>query len=209
MKDKAYIGVAFVVLIFGIWTVKEVKSRYFTKADLYEIGPAPKFKLTNQNGKTITNNDYLGKVYVLEFFFSTCPTICPKMNANMLQLQDAFYNEKQFGIASITINPENDTPQVLKEHAEMLGVKIPNWNMLTGDKNYIYDLANKGFKIYADQNNKALGGFEHSGLFALIDKNGTIRCRTDEFNNPILYYDGTETESVKMLKEDIKKLLKE
>jgi len=209
MKDKAYIGVAFVVLIFGIWTVKEVKNRYFTKADLYEIGPAPKFELTNQNGKTITNNDYLGKVYVLEFFFSTCPTICPKMNANMLQLQDAFYNEKQFGIASITINPENDTPQVLKEHAEMLGVKNPNWNMLTGDKNYIYDLANKGFKIYADQNNKALGGFEHSGLFALIDKNGTIRCRTDEFNNPILYYDGIEPESVKMLKEDIKKLLKE
>lgn len=209
MKNKSYIGISFIVLIFGIWTVKEIRARYFTKSDLVEIGSAPQFELTNQNGKTITDKEYLGKVYVLEFFFSTCPTICPKMNQNMLKLQEAFYNEKDFGIVSITINPENDTSEVLKKHAEDLGVKLPNWNMLTGDKTYIYDLANKGFKIYADENNKAAGGFEHSGLFALIDKDGNIRCRKDEFGNPILYYDGIEAESVKQLKEDIAKLLKE
>lgn len=209
MKDRAYIGVAFIVLIFGIWTVKEIKARYFTKSDLYEIGSAPRFELTNQNGQQITDQDYIGKVYVLEFFFTTCPTICPKMNANMLQLQDIFYNQHNFGIVSITIDPKHDTVEVLQKHAQNLGVKHLNWNLLTGNKEYIYDLANKGFKIYADENEKVMGGFEHSGMFALIDKKGNIRCRTDAYNNPILYYDGTESKSVQELKEDIQKLLKE
>jgi protein SCO1/2 len=146
---------------------------------------------------------------VLEFFFSTCPTICPKMNQNMLELQEEFGANKAFGIASITINPENDTPKVLKEHAEHLGVKMENWNFLTGDKDYIYDLSNKGFNIYAAENNKAMGGFEHSGLFALIDKEGNIRCRKDEFGNPILYYDGIEESGIEAIKEDIKVLLEE
>lgn len=209
---KSYIGLAFIILIFGIWVVKEINARYYSKSDLAEIGSAPRFELTNQNGKTISDKDYLGKVYVLEFFFSTCPTICPKMNQNMLILQDEFLNEKDFGIVSITINPQNDTPQVLKEHAEHLGVKMESWNFLTGDQEYIYDLSNKGFNIYAAENNKAMGGFEHSGLFALIDKDGNIRCRKDNFGNPILYYDGIEktgNNGVNALKEDIKKLLAE
>lgn len=209
---KSYIGLAFIILIFGIWVVKEINARYYSKSDLAEIGSAPRFELTNQYGKTISDKDYLGKVYVLEFFFSTCPTICPKMNQNMLILQDEFLNEKDFGIVSITINPQNDTPQVLKEHAEHLGVKMESWNFLTGDQEYIYDLSNKGFNIYAAENNKAMGGFEHSGLFALIDKDGNIRCRKDNFGNPILYYDGIEktgNNGVNALKEDIKKLLAE
>lgn len=209
---KSYIGLAFIILVFGIWVVKEINARYYSKSDLAEIGSAPRFELTNQYGKTISDKDYLGKVYVLEFFFSTCPTICPKMNQNMLILQDEFLNEKDFGIVSITINPQNDTPQVLKEHAEHLGVKMESWNFLTGDQEYIYDLSNKGFNIYAAENNKAMGGFEHSGLFALIDKDGNIRCRKDNFGNPILYYDGIEktgNNGVNALKEDIKKLLAE
>lgn len=209
---KSYIGLAFIILVFGIWVVKEINTRYYSKSDLAEIGSAPRFELTNQYGKTISDKDYLGKVYVLEFFFSTCPTICPKMNQNMLILQDEFLNEKDFGIVSITINPQNDTPQVLKEHAEHLGVKMESWNFLTGDQEYIYDLSNKGFNIYAAENNKAMGGFEHSGLFALIDKDGNIRCRKDNFGNPILYYDGIEktgNNGVNALKEDIKKLLAE
>lgn len=209
---KSYIGLAFIVLIFGIWVVKEMDMRYFSKSTLAEIGSAPRFELTNQTGENITDQYYKGKVYVLEFFFSTCPTICPKMNQNMLQLQDEFGNNEDFGIVSITINPENDTPQVLKYHAEHLGVKMKNWNFLTGDKKYIYDLANKGFNIYAAENNKAMGGFEHSGLFALIDKEGNIRCRKDEFGNPILYYDGIEesgNNGINAIKEDIKILLEE
>lgn len=208
MNNKSYIGISFIVLIFGIWAVPKIAAK-FQKSDLVEIGPVPAFELTNQNEKKISDKDYLGKVYVVEFFFSTCPTICPKMNESMLQLQEEYYGNPKFGIASITIDPAKDTPQVLKEHAEVLGVKHYNWHFLTGDKEYIYNLANKGFNLYAGQNNKAAGGFEHSGLFALVDKKGNIRCRKDAQGNPILYYDGLEAEGVQAIKEDIKKLLEE
>ncbi len=208
MKNKSYIGISFIVLIFGIWTVPKIIAK-FQKSDLVEIGPVPTFKLTDQNNKTISDKDYLGKVYVVEFFFTTCPTICPKMNESMLQLQNEFYGNPNFGIASITIDPVKDTPQVLKEHADLLGVKHYNWHFLTGDKDYIYSLANKGFNLYAGENNKAAGGFEHSGLFALIDKEGKIRCRKDAQGNPILYYDGLDAAGVEAIKEDIKKLLEE
>lgn len=208
MKNKSYIGISFIVLIFGIWAVPKIIAK-FQKSDLVEIGPVPAFKLTNQDNKSISDKDYLGKVYVVEFFFSTCPTICPKMNQSMLQLQEEFYGNPNFGLASITIDPAKDTPQVLKEHANLLGVKHYNWHFLTGDKEYIYSLANKGFNLYAGENNKAAGGFEHSGLFALVDKDGKIRCRKDAQGNPILYYDGLEASGVEAIKEDIKKLLEE
>jgi protein SCO1/2 len=208
MKNKSYIGISFIVLIFGIWAVPKIIAK-FQKSDLVEIGPVPAFELTDQNNKKISNTDYLGKVYVVEFFFSTCPTICPKMNQSMLQLQDAFYGNPNFGLVSITIDPEHDTALVLKEHASLLGVKRYNWHFLTGDKKYIYNLANKGFNLYAGENNKAAGGFEHSGLFALVDKEGNIRCRKEAQGNPILYYDGLETSGVEAIKEDIKKLLEE
>jgi protein SCO1/2 len=208
MKNKSYIGISFIVLIFGIWAVPKIIAK-FQKSDLIEIGPVPAFELTDQNDKKISDTDYLGKVYVVEFFFSTCPTICPKMNQSMLQLQEAFYGNPNFGLASITIDPEHDTAAVLKEHANLLGVKHYNWHFLTGDKEYIYNLANKGFNLYAGENNKAAGGFEHSGLFALVDKEGKIRCRKDAQGNPILYYDGLEASGVEAIKEDIKKLLEE
>ena len=208
MKNKSYIGISFIVLIFGIWAVPKIVAK-FQKSDLVEIGPVPTFKLTNQDNKSISDKDYLGKVYVVEFFFSTCPTICPKMNANLKEVQLQFKGVKNFGIASITINPKNDTAEVLKKHAEDLGINDENWHFLTGDKEYIYEIANKGFNMYAAQNDKVNGGFEHSGLFALIDKNGTIRCRKDDFGNPILYYDGLEKAGIKALTEDIKLLLQE
>ena len=208
MNNKSYIGISFIILIFGIWAVPKIIAK-FQKSDLVEIGPVPSFSLKDQNNKTISDKDYLGKVYVVEFFFSTCPTICPKMNESMLQLQNEFYGNPNFGIASITIDPAKDTPQVLKEHANLLGVKHYNWHFLTADKEYIYSLANKGFNLYAGENNKVAGGFEHSGLFALIDKDGKIRCRKDAQGNPILYYDGLEASGVEAIKEDIKKLLEE
>ena len=208
MKNKSYIGISFIVLVFGIWTVNELISRN-KKSDLVEIGPVPAFELTDQNDKKISDKDYLGKVYVVEFFFITCPTICPKMNQSMLQLQDEFYGNPNFGLASITIDPEHDSAALLKEHADLLGVKHYNWHFLTGNKKYIYNLANKGFNLYAGENNKAAGGFEHSGLFALVDKEGKIRCRKDAQGNPILYYDGLEASGVEAIKEDIKKLLEE
>jgi protein SCO1/2 len=131
------------------------------------------------------------------------------MNKNMKDIQKEFSKESNFGVASITINPENDTVEVLKEHANQLGITSPNWHFLTGDKEYILSLANKGFNLYAAENKKVNGGFEHSGLFALVDKEGKIRCRKDNQGNPILYYDGLEAKGVKEIKEDIKLLLEE
>ena len=226
-KNKSYIGISFIILIFGIYAVPKIVERIkndkvvqgdrldrvIPKTDnddkLINIGPAPKFELINQDNKKITNETYKGKVYVLEFFFTTCPTICPKMNESMLLIEKKFFGNPNFGIVSITIDPEHDTAKALKDHANLLGVKSSNWNFLTGDKAYIFNLANKGFNLYAGENTKVAGGFEHSGLFALIDKNGNIRCRNDEFGNPILYYDGLDKMGVRNIQQDINILLKE
>ena len=226
-KNKSYIGISFIILIFGIYAIPKIVERIKNdkvvqgdrldsvnpttteEGELIKIGPAPKFELMNQDNKKVTNETYKGKVYVLEFFFTTCPTICPKMNESMLLIEKKFFGNPNFGIVSITIDPEHDTAKVLKEHANLLGVKSTNWNFLTGDKAYIFNLANKGFNLYAGENKKVAGGFEHSGLFALIDKNGNIRCRNDEFGNPILYYDGLDKMGVRNLQQDINILLEE
>jgi protein SCO1/2 len=227
-KNKSYIGISFIILIFGIYAVPKIVDRIKngevvkgnrldnvglktdkSDAKLLTIGPAPKFELTNQDNVKISNETYKGKVYVLEFFFTTCPSICPKMNLSMLEIEKTFFGNPNFGIVSITIDPNHDTPQVLKDHAKLLGVKSSNWNFLTGDKTVIMDLSNKGFNLYAGENAKVNGGFEHSGLFALIDKDGNIRCRKDEFGNPILYYDGLDKKGVRDIQEDIKILLAE
>jgi protein SCO1/2 len=226
-KNKSYIGISFIILIFGIYAIPKIVERIKNdkvvqgdrldsvnpttteEGELIKIGPAPKFELINQDNKKVTNETYKGKVYVLEFFFTTCPTICPKMNESMLLIEKKFFGNPNFGIVSITIDPEHDTAKVLKEHANLLGVKSTNWNFLTGDKAYIFNLANKGFNLYAGENKKVAGGFEHSGLFALIDKNGNIRCRNDEFGNPILYYDGLDKMGVRNLQQDINILLEE
>ncbi|OCB74373.1 SCO family protein [Flavobacterium crassostreae] len=226
-KNKSYIGISFIILVFGIYAIPKIISRIqngeVVKADrldkvvtasvkeekLVVIGVAPKFELVNQNNQTITNNDYKDMVYVLEFFFTTCPSICPKMNQSMLLVEKKFFGNPNFGIVSITIDPKKDTSEVLKEHAALLGVRSANWNFLTGDRNAILDLANKGFNLYAAANAKVAGGFEHSGLFALIDKQGNIRCRKDAFGNPILYYDGLDKKGVRDLQQDISLLLEE
>jgi len=227
MKNKSYIGLSFVILVFGIIFIPRIISRIQngtvvqgdridavsnhknSDTGLLKIGPVPKFELTDQNNAKISNETYKGKVYVVEFFFSTCPSICPIMNRNMVDIQNEFFGNPNFGIASISINPEYDTSKVLKEHAQKIGVKSSNWHLLTGDKDYIYGIANRGFNLYVGENKNISAGFEHSGLFALIDKQGNIRCRKDKFDNPILYYDGLDKKGVKAITQDIKKLLNE
>lgn len=242
--NYSYIGIAFIILLFGIIFIPRIVDR-ITNGDISrqesrsnyekpevsktsdlvfisnngENRKVPDFSFVNQHGKTITNKDYEGKVYVIEFFFSTCPTICPRMNRNLIQIQNEFKGFEDFGVASFTINPDFDTPEVLKAYAEKYGVTNPNWNLMTGDKEAIYKLSNEGFYIYAAANEEIEGGFEHSGNFALIDKNGFIRSRVVN-GNPIIYYNGITSESEKTdedgkleeisaLKEDIKKLLNE
>lgn len=208
MKKYSYIGIAFIILIFGIYAVPKIVNK-FKIPKLVTIGKVPPFEFTNQDGKLITNSFYDGKVWVVEFFFTTCPTICPKMNENMLKIQNEFYGNLDFGIASFSINPKYDTPQILKEYAETHGATSKNWNFLTGDQDIIYELANTGFTLYAGEDSNAEGGFEHSGMFALVDKEGNIRSRLDEYGNPIAFYDGLDPKGVQQIKEDIKILLKE
>ncbi len=244
-NNYSYVGISLIILVFGIIFVPKIVDRITNKdiirnesrsqpindgenriSDLVFIETngqkrkVPAFSFTNQDGLTITNKDYEGKVYVVEFFFTTCPTICPRMNANLIQIQNSFTAYNDFGVASFTINPKHDTPVVLKKYAERYGVINPNWHLLTGDQEEIYNLANEGFYIYTAQNEEIEGGFEHSGNFALIDKNGFIRSRITGSGNPIIYYNGIISEEegiddegykeeISLLKEDIKKLLNE
>ncbi|GGG94442.1 photosynthetic protein synthase II [Polaribacter pacificus] len=212
-KKYSYIGISFVILIFGIYVVPKVVKR-FEKADLVAFNKVPDFSFVNQYGKTITNKDYEEKVYVVEFFFTTCPSICPIMNEKMLTIQDAFYGNPGFGIASFSITPDIDSPEVLAAYAKSHNITSKNWNLLTGNsEEIVYALANQGFKLYAGRGDEDHGGFEHSGLFALIDKDGVIRSRKDEHGNPIMYYRALEEngfpDQIKELKEDIKLLLDE
>ncbi len=195
------------LLIF--WVVKQFVYRAEKgKTALATIQRVPNFKLVNQDGKYITNKDYLGKVYVAEFFFTTCPNICKDMNANMLKLQNHFFGHKNFGILSFSVNPEYDTTEVLKAYANKLGVVSPNWNFLTGDQRYIYNLALKGYFVTAKEDEIAEGGFVHSEYFVLVDKKGNIRSRVEN-GTPKAVYFGTNPKEIQKLKEDITILLNE
>ncbi|MDT0554055.1 SCO family protein [Urechidicola vernalis] len=213
MKNKSYIGVAFIILIFGIYAVPKIVDN-FKKVELHTFSKVPNFEFVDQHNKTVTNQTYNGKVYVLEFFFTTCPTICPIMNKKMIEVQNEFFGNPNFGVASVSINPDYDTPEVLNAYAKEYGVNSPNWHMLTGKpKEVVYDLSNNGFKLFAGIAGEEVGGFEHSGLFALVDKNGYIRSRYDKDGNPIMYYRALKEnefeDQIKELKEDIKILLNE
>ena len=170
------------------------------------------FLFLNQDSLFISNQDFNGKVFVAEFFFTRCPSICIEMNKNMKVLDELYGDRDDFGIASFTIDPENDTPTTLKKYSELIEVKSKNWHFLTGDKEDIYELSNKGFNIFSSINEAVEGGFEHQGFFALIDKDGYIRSRVNDFGTPIVYYSGITNENqdvqgIEMIKEDIDKLL--
>lgn len=216
-KRKIIFPVVIIILLFlGIG----LGMSYF-KNNLFTVMKVPDFELTDQNRKKITNKDMLGKVYLVEFFFSTCPTICPVMNTNMRAIEEEI-NDPNFGIISISIDPDNDTPEKLKQHAQRIGVKSPNWHFLTGNRTYIGNLADE-FDIYVGNQEDESENLNHSGMIALVDKDGNIRCRFDKNNKPILYYSGLNYEDKEgtnpklngkfhpdreYLIEDIKKLLK-
>ena len=245
MDNKKNIIIIILILVFGLVFVPRIIDRVKNddvsrsesrslKLDNFEknIEPlpyllvnnerkkVPDFKFINQNEKLVSNKDYLGKVYIVEFFFTTCTTICPIMNTNLVHIQNSFTAFPDFGIASFSINPEYDTSQVLRLYAQDNGITNPNWNLMTGDRNEIYKLANDGFNLYTAASSDFLDGFEHSGYFAIIDKEGYIRSRVDEFGNPKIYYKGSvdfnekldnngEAEEITILKEDLLKLLNE
>ncbi len=161
------------------------------------------FEFKNQYGKTISLSDLKHKIFVVEYFFTTCGTICPKMNIQMKRVQNAFLKNQNVNILSFTVNPEIDTIEQMKMYADAHGAISGKWHFLTGDKVKLYDLARKSFFVLKPAEAQNLGDvgsdFIHTNNFVLVDKQLRIRG----------YYDGTSTKEVNNLIVDINQLINE
>lgn len=152
------------------------------------------FSLTNQNGKTITQNDYEGKIYIADFFFTTCQSICPKMTHNMAEIQKATLDNPDILLLSHTVMPEVDSVPILKKYALEKGVNDKKWNLVTGTKEQIYDLARRSYLAVKIGKPEERYDMVHTENFVLVDKERRVRG----------FYDGTKEEDVKRLIEDVK-----
>ena len=150
------------------------------------------FSLTNQNGQTVTQDTYKGKIYVADFFFTTCQTICPIMTSNMVELQDKLANNPDVLLLSHTVMPEIDTVAQLKKYAIQKKVNAAQWNLVTGSKQEIYDLARKQYLVAKENPDDPLG-LVHTENFVLIDTQKRIRG----------FYDGTQTQEIDRILHDI------
>jgi protein SCO1/2 len=157
------------------------------------------FRLINQNGETVTQEDYKDKIYVADFFFTTCQTICPVMTKNMAEVQKKIMLDDEIMLLSHTVTPEIDTVAQLKRYAIEKGVNDAKWNLVTGDKKQIYELARKSYLAVKDDGDGGPYDMIHTENFMLIDKKRQIRG----------FYDGTNPEEIKRLMDDIETLKKE
>lgn len=158
----------------------------------------PPFSFINQDSSIITNKTFDNSIYVADFFFTSCPSICPIMSKNLLKVLDKYKGNKEVKILSHSIDTKYDTPWVLKKYATKLGVEGDQWQFVHGSQESIYGIADK-YMVYAKENSSAPGGFEHQGWLILIDKEKRIRGA----------YDGTNDEQVSQLMSDMDILLKE
>ena len=185
---KIYIGVAiFLITSFFFKDSQPAK-------ELPEIGNIPQFEFTNSDGNTVTLDNLKGKVWVADFIFTTCTMACPMMTGNMNIVHKKFKKNDNVRLVSISVYPEYDTPEVLKNYASQYDADTEKWLFLTGKEDAVKDIIRDGFKI---------GDYEdiifHSEKFALVDKKGIIRA----------YYNGMKSEDMKQLKKDINALLKQ
>jgi protein SCO1 len=158
----------------------------------------PNFQFTNQLGEKITKSAFENKIYVADFFFTHCPTICPKVTAQMLRVYNKFETRPEVGLISHSIDPKRDTVGRLLEYANKLGVSAPKWHFVTGIKDSVYKIAQNYFSVAKEDPNSP-GGFDHSGRLILIDKQKRVRS----------FCDGTDAKDVDRFMEDIEILLKE
>ncbi len=159
----------------------------------------PPFSFVDQNRETITDKNLDGKIYVADFFFTSCPSICPTMQRNMLTVFKAYEGKNNFKLVSFTIDPRHDTIPVLKTYAEKLGAKANQWYFLLGKKEEVYQLAEKNYLVSVSQDNRAPGGYVHQGWLVLVDKKGRVRGA----------YDGTDKKQVQQLITDVQVLMDE
>lgn len=159
----------------------------------------PDFKLYNQDSAVVTLKDFDNTIYVADFFFTTCPTICPIMHRNLLKVYKKYEQNNEVKFASHTIDVKYDKPSVMKAYAKKLGVKTKNWEFLWGKRDEIYALAERNYMVYTKEEAQAPGGFAHQGYLILVDKQKRIRGA----------YDGTVDKDVNKLMADMDILLKE
>lgn len=211
MRSNSTIWI-FALLVFGIpvglWAIYLFYDREFSTLPVFgkEVSISnnkvdhriPAFELVNQDGQSSNIDLWNGKIVVVDFFFSHCPSICPKMTASLKSVQNAF-DEKEIWITSFSIDPERDDPEQLKKYAGKFQINTANWQLLTGDKKDIYKLARNGFMIVATDGDGGEDDFIHSEKLVLIDKQKRIRG----------YYNGTDKQEVTKLIQDIKKLRSE
>jgi protein SCO1/2 len=170
-------------------TTVQYISKYHTIAN---------FSFTNQNGKTITQKDYEGKIYVADFFFTSCKSICPKMTTNLVEVQKAFLDNPKVKLLSFSVMPDVDSVSVLKEYAKINSVIDSKWNLVTGDKKAIYAMARKSYLAVKQGKPEELYDMVHTENFVLVDSKRRIRG----------FYDGTKKEEIQRLIEDINWLCK-
>lgn len=206
-------GLFSIIMIFAIYTLltPEKKLPIYNPADvnpklvdenlihIRRNHTIADFKLINQNGDTITQKDYENTIYVADFFFTRCTTICPIMTNNIGKLQEVFKENSEVKFLSMSVTPEMDSVPVLKTYAIQKGVIDAKWNITTGSKKHIYELARKSYFAVLEEGDGGLQDFIHTENFILVDKKKRIRG----------YYDGTNNEDMVLLSADIKLLLKE
>lgn len=215
-KKYKFFGVVFLILsiiiisiIYQVMKPKEI-LRVYQPADVAtelvdttmqyvkKYHTIPDFSLINQNGKTITQADYADKIYVTDFFFTTCQTICPIMTDHMVQIQEELKNDQDILLLSHSVTPEIDDVAQLKKYAMEKGVNDAKWNLVTGDKKQIYDLARKSYLVAKDVPYEEYD-LIHTENFVLVDKKKRIRG----------FYDGTDPEAIQTLLHDIEVLKRE
>jgi protein SCO1 len=193
--------VFFLLLILGFYFMLTRIIPGYGKVALPVLNRVQEFSFLDQNGDRITNKDVDGKVYIAEFFFTTCPGICPKMNTNLRPFYEKYKNEPDFLILSHTVNPSTDTVARLKKYADSLGVDASHWIFLTGKKDSLYQAARMSYLLDDPKNNISPleEQFIHTQFFALVDKKGQVRS----------IFDGLKKDELEEMNKEIAELLKD
>lgn len=208
MSKKGIFYIAFFVLLSVVFMtyagmmIRESTGEFFGKDKLPVLGApghqVPGFRFTDQDSQTVSREHVKGKIYVAEYFFTTCTNICPVMNKNMMKVYAKYKDKPNFLILSHTSDPEYDSIPVLKAYAEKHGADAKNWHFLTGDKQQLYKMAREGYLV-DDGTSKGPDDFVHTQWFALVDGEGQIRG----------LYEGTKNKDIDKLISDIDRLMHE
>ena len=200
-RKRLFYIIFFAVLVVGFFLFLSFVIPEFVHPKTRPISEVQPFSFTNQDGQTITDKDVKGKVTAVNFFFTTCKTVCPRMNNNLLPVYEAFKNEKDFLLLSFTSDPQRDSASVLKKYADSLKVDTRKWIFITGRKDSLYSAARHSYAIDDPKNfvTNIEDDFLHTQFVALVNKNGEV----------VQVYDGIKSSEISQMQERIKTLLKE